>query len=277
MFEELYEPIPDIDLYWDKLGLTPPAGDVPRDKELLDRIIFAHQCAIPFENLDVFDRHINVSLGIGDVFDKVVRGNRGGYCFELNGLFHEFLQEVGYEVMPCVGRSLKDRGYVYPFTHRGIIATVDGQRLFCDVGYGGPMPACAVPLEDGCEIAAHGQSFRIERGEGNWWNIYYLGSTDVLEQARATGEGGHEVVPVTGILDEPMQLTDYVVLSHFCATSPLSVFTQWRMVNRRTPDGNVSITADEFTRVSGEGKEVVKIVDELQFRQILQDEFGIIM
>lgn len=277
MFEELYEPLPDRDLYWEKLGIPAPGPDDPRDKELLDRIIYAHQCAIPFENLDIFDRHINPSLGISDIFDKVIRGARGGYCFELNAIFHALLQETGYDVMPCVGRSLKDRGYVYPFTHRGIIATVGGRRMFCDVGYGGPMPPCAVPLVDGCEIAAHGQSFRIERGEGNWWKLFYLGDTDALENARSGGGAERAAVPVTAILDEPMQLTDYVVLSHFCATSPLSVFTQWRMVNRRTADGNVSITADEFTRVSAGGKEVVRIENELQFYQILKDEFGIVI
>ena len=62
---------------------------------------------------------------------------------------------------------------------------------------------------------------------------------------------------------------------HFCATSPQSVFTQWRMVNRRTPGGNVSITSDTFTRVSPAGKENVEIEDEEQFRAILREEFDI--
>lgn len=275
MFEELYEPLPDRDLYFKKLGMETPTG--PLDKDLLDRIIYAHQCAIPFENLDIFDRRLSPSLGIADVFDKVIRGKRGGYCFELNGIFHALLQEIGYDVMPCVGRSLKNRGYVYPFTHRGIIAEVDGQRLFCDVGYGGPMPPCAVPLVDGLEIASHGQSFKIVRGEGSWWNLYYLGSTADLKAARASGAPEREPVPVTAFLDERMQLTDYAVLSHFCATSPQSVFTQWRMVNRRTPDGNVSITADELTRVGADGKETVAITSEEQFRALLAEHFGIVL
>ena len=275
MFEELYEPLPDRSLYFERLGIPEPADGEPRDKALLDRIIYAHQLAIPFENLDVVDGHLNVSLGIGDVFDKVVRGKRGGYCFELNGIFHALLAELGYDVMPVVGRSLKNRGYVYPFTHRAVIAEVDGQRLFCDVGYGGPMPPCSVPLIDGHEISSHGQTFRIEAGEGNWWNLLYLGRTDELEAARASSSAPREPEPVTAFLDERMQLTDYAVLSHFCATSPLSVFTQWRMVNRRTADGNVSITADEFTRVSGAEKETAKIETEEQFRRILREEFGI--
>lgn len=275
MLEELYEPLPDRDLYWKRLGLAAPGPDDPRDKELLDRIIFAHQCAIPFENLDVYDRHINVSLGIADIFNKIVRGGRGGYCFEVNAIFHALLEETGYEVMPCVGRSLKNRGYVYPFTHRGVIATVDEQRLFCDVGYGGPMPPCSIPLIDGHEISSHGQTFRIERGEGNWWRTFYLGRTEDIEAARAAGRPVREPIPVCSFLDERMQLTDYVALSHFCATSPLSVFTRQRLVNRRTEDGSVSIVDDEFTRTTPDGKEVVKIESESQLHRTLKDEFGI--
>lgn len=277
MFEELYEPLPDRGLYFKKIGLDEPADDEPRDKALIDRIVYAHQIAIPFENLDIFDRKINVPIGISAIFDKVIRGRRGGYCFELNALLHALLEELGYDVTPCVGRSLKDRGYVYPFTHRAIVVEVDGQRLFCDVGYGGPIPPCAIPLVDGHEVSACGQAFRIERGEGNWWKLFYLGSSDALAAARAAGEPDPEAVPVTAFLDEPMQLTDYAVLSHFCATSPLSMFTQHRMVNRRTVDGNVSITGDEFTRVTPEGKEIVRITSESQFQQLLRDEFGIVM
>lgn len=273
MFEELYEPLPDRDLYFAKLGMETPAG--PLDKDLLDRIIYAHQCTIPFENLDIYDRRMIPSLGIADVFDKVIRGKRGGCCFELNGIFYALLKETGFDVTPCVGRSLKNRGYVYPFTHRATIAEIDGERFFCDVGYGGPMPPCAVPLVDGLEIDSHGQRFRIKRGEGAWWNLYYLGRADALEAARAAGEPVREPEPVTAFLDERMQLTDYAVLMHFCATSPRSVFTQWRMVNRRTPDGNASITSDTFTRVGPSGKENVEIEDEEQFRAILREEFDI--
>lgn len=271
MFEDLYEPLPDRSLYFERLGIPEPADDDPRDKALLDRIIYAHQLTVPFENLDIIDKGLNVSLGIADVFDKVVRRKRGGYCFELNGIFHALLQELGYDVMPVVGRSLKNRGYVYPFTHRAVIAEIDGRRLFCDVGYGGPMPPCSVPLIDGYEASAHGQAFRIERGEGSWWNLLYLGRTDAL----AADETERAPEPVIAFLDERMQLTDYAALSHFCATSPLSVFTQWRMVNRRTESGNVSITADQFTRVSGAQKETVKIETEEQLHRILREEFGI--
>lgn len=277
MFEELYEPLPDRSQYFERLGIPEPAEGAPRDKALLDSLIYAHQLSIPFEDLDIFDRHLNVSLGITDLFDKVIRHKRGGYCFELNSLFFTLLKELGYDVTPIVGRSMKNRGFVYPFTHRATIVELDGQRLFCDVGYGGPMPPCAVPLIDGHEVSSHGQTFRVERGEGNWWTLVYLGHTEALEEARRTGEPARAPEPVTAFLDEPMQLTDYTVLSYYCSTSPRSLFTQMRSVNRRTEDGNVSISDDEFTRVSGTNKETVKITNDEQYRRILKDEFGIVM
>lgn len=276
MFEELYKPLPDAGRYWERLGMEPPEGELTR--ETLDRMIYAHQCRIPFEDLDIYENKINVSLGMADLFDKIICGHRGGFCFELNALFHQLLVETGFQVSAVVGRSLKDVGYVFPITHRAMIVTLGGQRLFCDVGYGGPMPPCSIPMEDGCEVSSHGQTFRIERAEEDpWWNVYYLGNTAKLEAARARGESGRDPEPVVGFMDAPMNLVDFVPLAHYCCTNPLSSFTQKRMVNRRTEDGNVSITADEFSRVTPNGKEVVKIADESELRRILEEEFGIII
>ena len=93
MYEELYEKLPDANRYWDKLGLSRP--EAPLSKDDLDRIIFAHQSRIPFENLDVCDFHRPIKLGIPDLFEKIIVGNRGGYCFELNALLDALLQDAG--------------------------------------------------------------------------------------------------------------------------------------------------------------------------------------
>ena len=61
----------------------------------------------------------------------------------------------------------------------------------------------------------------------------------------------------------------------YCSTHPDSVFTQWRMVNRRTEDGNVSITKDQFVRVTPEGKETRTVESEEEFRALLEEHFGI--
>ncbi|MEG0665370.1 arylamine N-acetyltransferase family protein [Gordonibacter sp.] len=267
MYEELYVALPAVDRYWERLGLAPAAGQP--DAALLDRIIGAHQSSIPFDNLDVCDFHLPVSLGIPDLFEKIIVGTRGGYCFELNALFDAFLTEVGFEVAPCMARSLKDYGYLQPVMHRGALVTLNGRRLYCDVGYGGPLPACALPLEDGALVTSCGQVFRVDAAAGSWWHISYCGSVESDVERPAT--------PVLAFLDQPLDTVDFVPLSHFASTHPNSVFTQRRMVNRRTDDGNVSITADQFTQVGAAGKEQWTISGEEEFRALLAQHFGIVL
>ena len=274
MYEELYEDLPDVDRYWAKLGMARPEAVLTKDD--LDRVIFAHQSRIPFENLDVCDFHRPISLGISDLFEKIIAGKRGGYCFELNALFDALLQDAGVETMPCLGRSLKDRGYVYPLLHRGIIATLGGQRYVAEVGYGGPTPACAIPLVDGAEFESRGQVFRVELHDGCWWHVIYCGNAAKIAAAHERGETVTPT-PVFALLDAPAALTDCVPLSYYCSTHPDSVFTQWRMVNRRTEDGNVSITKDQFVRVTAEGKEARAITSEEEFRTLLEEHFGIVL
>lgn len=304
MFEELYEPLPDPGRYWERLRIDPSTLSCSRTA--LDRIVFAHQCAIPFENLDACEYHVPISLGIGDLFDKIILGNRGGYCFELNALFAALLAEAGFSVAPCYARSLKNRGYVQPVAHRGTIVTIEGRKLFCDVGYGGPMPACALPLEDGFEVSSCGQTFRIERIEGPWWRILYCGRSGAADEASSEEkqvvragvrpEGGaaagdsqaargdaaeqaHEAAAqpegVLAFMDVAQYEVDFVALSLYCSTHPNSIFTQQRMLNRRTETGNVSITADRFLRLDNGAKEQRIIESDDEFRQLAETYFGI--
>src|SRR2546427_879975 len=50
--------------------------------------------SVPFENLDVQAGKI-VSLVPEDIAGKILGGARGGYCYEVNGLFAMALQALG--------------------------------------------------------------------------------------------------------------------------------------------------------------------------------------
>ena len=57
----------------------------------------AHLLAVPFENLDIsLGRPIR--LDRASLLAKVVGARRGGYCYELNGLFALLLRSLGYAV-----------------------------------------------------------------------------------------------------------------------------------------------------------------------------------
>jgi N-hydroxyarylamine O-acetyltransferase len=63
----------------------------------------AHLAAIPFENLDVV-LGPRVSVELDRIQDKLVRGRRGGYCYERNLLFAAVLQRLGYPVQRLLAR-----------------------------------------------------------------------------------------------------------------------------------------------------------------------------
>ena len=84
-----------------------------------------HQlCSIPFENLESFEEGKVPSLESCDIFEKIIIRKRGGYCFELNKLFYEFLGKLGFQVMPVAVRILWKKEKLPPMLHRATIVTL---------------------------------------------------------------------------------------------------------------------------------------------------------
>ncbi len=54
----------------------------------------AHLATVPFENLDI---HLKRPIRLDEAafFEKVVLQRRGGFCYELNGLFARLLRTLG--------------------------------------------------------------------------------------------------------------------------------------------------------------------------------------
>jgi N-hydroxyarylamine O-acetyltransferase len=77
----------------------------------------AHVMTVPFENLDI---HLGrpISLAPADLFRKIVSSRRGGYCFELNGLFALLLEALGIAVTRLAARVLYGAEGVRPRSHQ---------------------------------------------------------------------------------------------------------------------------------------------------------------
>lgn len=63
----------------------------------LTKLQDAHLKYIPYENFDCLNGKIT-SLKRQDMFNKVIMHNRGGICFELNGLYNWLLESLGFDV-----------------------------------------------------------------------------------------------------------------------------------------------------------------------------------
>ena len=79
----------DVNLYLDRIGFK---GNVEPSLQVLANLQKRHLLTVPFENLDIH-YGIPIKLDTALFFDKIVINKRGGFCYELNGLF--FYQGLG--------------------------------------------------------------------------------------------------------------------------------------------------------------------------------------
>src|ERR1039457_559684 len=83
-----------ISAYFKRVHYTRPPRVSP---DTLRGLHLAHLYTVPFENLDI---HLGRGLSLDEaaLFDKVVTRGRGGFCYELNGLFCALLRDLGFRV-----------------------------------------------------------------------------------------------------------------------------------------------------------------------------------
>ena len=67
MYSKYYEPLPDADAYLARIGMKRPT-ELTRD--YLDELVFAHQCNVPFENVDICEFGKAVSIATEDLYNK---------------------------------------------------------------------------------------------------------------------------------------------------------------------------------------------------------------
>ena len=125
MYDIIYEELSsdEIKKYLERIGFT----ETPKvSKACLDELIYLHQCHVPFECLDTYHTDVMIPLDKASLYDKIVTRHRGGFCFELNGLFCLLLRGLGfdaYSVMCRVANTTELRN----IAHRATLVTLDGR------------------------------------------------------------------------------------------------------------------------------------------------------
>ena len=220
--------------YLQRIGYT---GTLENTLENLSVLQLAHIMSIPYENLEILAR-IPISLSVAALYDKIVVRKRGGYCFELNGLFVWLLGELGYAPIELSGRWHKnDPMEIPPRRHRVSKVALDGKQYICDVGVGMPAPKFPLVLEDSLIQEQDGDTYRIishpkliwivqELLDGKWCNFYSFS-------------------------DDPQQPVDFFLPHYYCTTHPDSYFLSNTMVYIRTEHGRNTV-ADVYDPETGE-------------------------
>ncbi|GAA1972521.1 arylamine N-acetyltransferase family protein [Catenulispora subtropica] len=202
--------------YLERIGVT---GPLEPDAESLRRLHSAHLHTVPFENLSI---HLgeDMSLDVGALYEKIVTRRRGGFCYELNGLFAVLLESLGYRVRRMSVRTFSpDHGFSPPADHLALHVTdQDGTAWLTDVGFG-RHTEYPLRFDDRGEQADPGGLFRITE--------YEDGELDVLR----VGEQQYRIDP------RALALSDFKVAMWWQRTSPEALFTRNLICSVLTDDG----------------------------------------
>jgi N-hydroxyarylamine O-acetyltransferase len=264
--------------YLDRLAAPRPAA---ADEAALRSLHRAHLHAVPFENLDI---HLGrrIRLEPEALFEKVVRERRGGFCYELNGLFGWLLEALGFAVTRLSARVYSSAGVLGPeYDHLALRVDLPGDRPFlCDVGFGEgflePLPlrpgehaqgdrAYRLSLED----AAGGRHVSVPWARG----LSSSESGDWLYEYRRAGSERWE--PQYRFTLQPRRMEEFLQMCRWHQTSPESPFTRRRLCSLATAGGRVTLSEGKLIETLGVDRRT-STVDGLEAEAaVLRERFGV--
>lgn len=257
-----------VQAYLDRIGF---ADEPVISKEVLDELVFCHQKTVPFETYDVHVGGITPSLAEADLYQKIVGAGRGGYCFEINKAFEMLLAGLGFDVRPCLCRAVRGRDGRMPINHRGVLVNLDGVIHFVDVGFGGPLPAGSLVLEDGVEQDIRGEFYTPRSIDGMWWAIDRVTRAkfdffdDALEVRKHT-----ELELCLAVVED----IDFNALN-VAFSQPGVLFREALLANIRTETGHRALK-DMVLNIRDNGeKTTIEFADEAELKEGLLTYFGI--
>jgi N-hydroxyarylamine O-acetyltransferase len=239
------------------------SGPTAPTAETLRQLHVAHLQTVPFENLSI---HSGEPIVLEDqaLFEKIVVRRRGGFCYELNGLFASLLRTLGFGVLRLSARVANNQGEFGPeFDHMTLLVTAPDApqiRWLADVGFGDSFNEPL--LLDSRESQQEGlRAYRIDAEK------------DHLQFLQREGEG--EWKPQYRFTLEPHEYSDYVQMCHYHQTSPQSHFTKARVCTRATPEGRITLSELRFITTANGERHERSLDDEDAYRLVLREQFGI--
>jgi N-hydroxyarylamine O-acetyltransferase len=246
----------EVKAYLERIGYRGPLAPTA---DTLRRLHVAHLLTVPFENLSI---HAGERIVLDDVslFDKLVTRRRGGFCYELNGLFAALLRELGFQVEMLSARVANREGVFGPeFDHMALLVKLE-EHWLADVGFG---DSFVEPLlvDERAEQTQGTRAFRIEEDD------------DRLVLLRRDADGAWEAQYRFGL--EPHAYADYAEMCRFHQTSPESHFTRQRVCSRLTEDGRLTLSGLRLINTVGGERLERELADEEEYAAALNEHFGI--
>src|SRR5262249_21287686 len=190
---------------------------------------------------------------------KLVRGRRGGYCFEQNLLFAAVLRQIGFPVTLLSARVRLNAHRILPRTHVCLAVEAEGARWLADLGFGSFGLLVPIPL------------LRAEYRQSAW--SYRLGhETDGWVLGALIGGSWQDLYVFT---NEPQQAVDFVPPNHYVSTHPDSRFVQTLTVQRVAPDFRKLLKNTELVTTTSAGDTRRTLRSSAELLEVLSAEFSL--
>lgn len=248
----------DATAYLKRIGYR---GSTAPTIETLRALHLAHLLAVPFENVDITLKR-PLSLAPDDLFAKVVTRRRGGFCYELNGLFAGLLRALGFDVTLLAAEVSKidGSGWTPPFSHLTLSVELDEPWLV-DVGFGRDSFREPLRLRYSTAQVRHGMSYRIVPEGGRF----------VLQIKR--DEKWENMYRFTL---EPHEMAEFEEMCLYQESSPDSPFSSRRFCALARLNGRVTLADTRLRRVEGSAVEERDLGSEDALAEALREHFGIV-
>ena len=230
-------------------------GSLEPTFETLRALHRAHLLAIPYENLDI---HLGrpLSLSKDTIFEKLVLERRGGWCYEMNGLFAWVLKALGFEPRLLGGAVNRDNlGVAAERNHLALWVELDKPYL-ADVGFGNGFLEPLI-LEESRQRQGF-LTYHLERLDETWWRY-------------RQDHGG----PNYDFTLDPYELEAFSEKCHYLQTSPESGFVRLTTCHRFTPEGIVSLRGAVLEEMDQTGRRERVIDTFAEYEKLVTETFSL--
>lgn len=247
----------NIQQYLKRIGYTDSVEITP---EALSKLQAAHLRTVPFENLDI---HNGVKIDPDNLFDKIVIRRRGGFCYELNGLFYQLLQQIGFTVKMVSARVYDGKkDYSAEFDHLALIVQIDSDQYLVDVGFG-EFALYPIKIEINKENVDPRGTFKIESFDDDH---------KIVQKKNLQGSFVAEYI----FSEKERSLEEFYERCNYHQTDPASHFVQNSICSLPTTTGRITL-AGNILKITDDGTVSERTLNKAEITEALRNYFGIIL
>lgn len=247
----------NLQAYLERIGYQ---GNPTASIETLRILHARHPQAIPFENISPLLGQ-PVKLDHESLEQKMIHNRRGGYCFEHNLLFHDVLQQIGFNVWGLAARVRwnKSEDEITPKGHMLLLVTIGDTKYIADVGFGGSTLSAPLLLEPGLVQQTPHEPYRLLTKDNGYLLQIMLGA---------------EWKALYQFTLQEHYRPDYELTSWYLSNHPKSHFINSLKAARTAPGRRYVLSNHTFKVHHREGEtEEKSLTSAREINQVLQDHF----